>query len=272
MNPFKISVIVTTYNRKAALALVLDALLAQTDRHFEILVADDGSRSDTQALVQEMMQKSAVPIQHIWQEDHGFRAARIRNKAALSATGDYLIFIDGDCVVRPDFIAQHRALQHPNKWVTGGRILLSESFTKWAEAQRYPLFSQPLGYWLKARIQKNCNRFMPLLSLPLGGLRDRQPKKWAGAKTCNLAVNKKDFEAINGFDESFEGWGFEDSDLVIRLIRLGRFRREGRYATSVFHLWHPENDRSHEQENYQRLQAILNNTAIQAKLGLAQHS
>ncbi len=120
-----ISVIVTTYNRPDALRAVLDGLAAQTDRDFEILVADDGSRDDTRELVEAVRSGVPVPIRHVWQEDRGFRAGAARNRATAQARGDYVIFLDGDCVPRPSFIARHRALAEAGWMVAGNRILLS---------------------------------------------------------------------------------------------------------------------------------------------------
>ena len=97
-----ISVIVTTYNREDALAAVLRALARQTDRNFEIIVADDGSGAATRAVVAEHARRLDIPLQHVWHEDRGFRLAEIRNRAIAASAGDYLIFLDGDCIVRPD--------------------------------------------------------------------------------------------------------------------------------------------------------------------------
>lgn len=90
--------------------------------------------------------------------------------------------------------------------------------------------------------------------------------------TCNLAIWKNDFISVNGFDETFEGWGYEDSDLVIRLMHYGVKRKEGRFAVPVLHLWHQQNDRSQQDRNYQRLLDRLNDASlIRAKQGLEQY-
>ena len=106
----KISVIVATYNRIDALDFVLQSLETQTDSNFEILIADDGSKSDTKNFIEAFKLKSKLQIKHVWQEDLGFRLALIRNLASAQASGEYFIFLDGDCVVQPDFVAQHRQL------------------------------------------------------------------------------------------------------------------------------------------------------------------
>jgi len=111
-----ISVIVTTYNWPAALELCLDSLFAQRDPAFEIIIADDGSTPVNQAQAQAYCAKSPVPIQYVHHDDHGFRAGTIRNKAVASSQGEYLLFIDGDCVLGPDFIARHRQLVRLASW------------------------------------------------------------------------------------------------------------------------------------------------------------
>ena len=106
----KISVIVATYNWPSALRLSLQSLMRQTAHNFEIVVADDGSRNETRELIERLTKSSPVPIIHSWQEDIGFSLARSRNQAVLKSHGDYLIFVDGDCIVPKDFVASHLKL------------------------------------------------------------------------------------------------------------------------------------------------------------------
>ena len=126
----QISVILATYNRTDALALVLQSLDTQTDKNFEVVIADDGSREDTKFLIEQFRRTSRLAIQHVWHEDHGFRLAKIRNLAIASSTGDYLIFLDGDCITQPDFIARHQTLKEQNFLVTGSRILLGKKLQR----------------------------------------------------------------------------------------------------------------------------------------------
>jgi glycosyltransferase involved in cell wall biosynthesis len=267
-----ISVIVTTYNRPDALAAVLAGLLAQDEHGFEVLVADDGSRDDTRALVERAARDAPLRVAHVWQEDRGFRAAAARNRAAAQARGEYLVFLDGDCVPRPDFIARHRQLAEKGYMVAGNRILLSEAFTREVVAGGLPIHAWTREQWHAARAQGAINREAPLRSLPLGPLRKLGGRRWQRVRTCNLGVWAEDFRAVNGFDESFEGWGFEDSDLAVRLLNLGVRRKEGAFATAVLHLWHRENDRAREGENWRRLQQRLADGVTRASRGLAQYA
>ncbi len=129
-----ISVIISTYNWPDALQCVLNALKHQNDQNFEILIADDGSNDKTKDVITRFSKLSSIPITHVWQEDCGFRAAAIRNKAVIQAKGEYLVFIDGDCITLPSFIQQHRFLAEKNFFVSGNRILLSEK-ASWITGQ-----------------------------------------------------------------------------------------------------------------------------------------
>jgi glycosyltransferase involved in cell wall biosynthesis len=267
-----ISVIVTTYNWPAALSACLTSLLAQQDRHFEILIADDGSNSATRECIAHFQQQNTISIHHIYQEDMGFRAGTIRNKAVAASAGQYLLFMDGDCVALPNFIKRHRELARIGYFVPGNRLLLSKSYTSLVLEQRLPLHLQPFIFFLGLWLQRRINRLLPLIYLPFHSWRYQRPEMWQKAMTCNLAIWKGDFIAVNGFDEVFEGWGYEDSDLIIRLLHYGIKRKEGRFAAPVLHLWHNQHDRSKHDENYQRLMSRLQDTQlIRAKQGIDQH-
>lgn len=269
--PGLISVIVTTYNWPQALEACLRSLFDQQDRQFEIIVADDGSGVATQQLIAQLIETSPVPLRHVRHEDEGFRAGRIRNVAATAASGAYLLFMDGDCVAMPNFIARHRQLAEVGYFVPGNRLLLSEIFTQQALQQKIALHRQSFGFFWRCWCLRRINRLLPLLYWPLKHWRYGQPQNWEKAMTCNLAVWTQDFLAVNGFDALFEGWGFEDSDLVIRLIHLGVKRKEGRFAVPVLHLWHRHNDRSKHDENYQRLlQRLHDRDFIRAEQGVEQ--
>jgi glycosyltransferase involved in cell wall biosynthesis len=243
----------------------------QIDRRFEVLVADDGSRDDTRGVVETAGRASPVPIRHVWQEDRGFRAGAARNRATAAARGDYVVFLDGDCVPRPHFIARHRVLAEAGWMVAGNRILLSERFTAAALAETLPLHQWSDSQWRAARDRGDVNRTLPLLYLPLGPLRRLAAARWQRVRTCNLGVWRRDLQQVNGFDELFKGWGYEDSDLAVRLIHSGVRRKEGAYATGVLHLWHRENDRRAEGENWDRLQQRIRDRATRAERGLDQY-
>ncbi len=254
-----ISVIITTYNWETALAACIQSLFIQTDLDFEIIIADDGSKAPTTELIQQLQLKSPVKLIHCLHPDNGFRAATIRNKAVMHSNGEYLIFIDGDCIVMSHFIQRQRKFASKNYFVAGNRVLLSQKFTHNVLTRNLFLPAQTLLKFVQWRLQGHINRVIPLIYLPLGKLRILQPKKWQQAMSCNLAVWKADFIAVNGFDQLYAGWGYEDSDLVVRLIHFGIKRKEARFAIPVLHLWHPQNSRKQATQNYQLLMQRLNN-------------
>jgi glycosyltransferase involved in cell wall biosynthesis len=273
MMPHLLSLIVTTYNRPDALRAVLLSLAAQTDRAFEVLVADDGSRPETAAAIAGVAVDFPVPLVHLWQTDDGFRAAAARNLAVAASRGDYLVFIDGDCVLRPDFVARHRVLAERGWFVAGNRILLSQGFTaRMLQAAPGALHADSRLTWLGRRLAGAINRWFPLCFLPGQGWRKAQPQRWRGARTCNLAIWRTDFDTVNGFDEVFQGWGHEDADLAIRLLHAGVLRKDGRFATAVLHLWHHENDRSKLPENERRLAEILAGDRVRAQQGIGAYT
>jgi glycosyltransferase involved in cell wall biosynthesis len=271
-NNFRIAVIVTTYNRTDALAAVLEGCLVQSDANFEVIVADDGSTKDTADLIATYQARAPFSIRHVWQEDDGFRAAAIRNRALAATQADYIIFVDGDCVLPPDFVASHRRLAERGWFLSGNRLMLTQAFTGEVLRDKLPIHLWRTRDWLKARRRGQIERLLPLLRVPgLGWLRRLLPQRWQGAKTCNLSAWRDDLLRVNGLDESYTGWGLEDSDLVIRLQRAGIYNKSARFSVPVFHLWHRENDRSNLAENRRRLQEVLQATHIRAIQGVNQY-
>jgi len=263
-----ISLVITTYNRPAALLAVLRGLNMQTIQGFQVIIADDGSTSETADLIHNF--PSQYSLSHVWQPDNGFQAAAIRNKAIAEATTPYIVFLDGDCIPLPNFVEQHCKLAEQNCFVAGNRILANSDLTNEILKREFDISKWCFCDWIQLRLKKKINRLSPLLTLPNGNWR-KFNQTWKGAKTCNLVVWLKDLKAINGFDERYQGWGHEDADLVVRLLRNKIKRKEGRFATPVLHLWHPENDRKNEVENFKRLQQILQSKQIIAEQGLNQY-
>ncbi|HEX3503192.1 MAG TPA: glycosyltransferase family 2 protein [Xanthobacteraceae bacterium] len=264
-----ISVIVTTYNREDALDAALRALSRQSDNDFEIVIADDGSRQETRALVEGWRPRLRVPLKHVRHEHRGFRGGEIRNRGIVASAGELCIFLDGDCLANADFVATHRRLAESGWFVTGNRILLSRELTESVLAQGEPAEQWCYATLTQERLRGGINRLMPTLRLPLGPLRKLTTRSWRGAQTCNLAVARSDLDLIDGFDCSYAGWGLEDSDLVVRLLRAGVRRKDGRFATGVLHLWHPPNDRSQLATNQKRLDEVISGTCTRALRGMS---
>jgi hypothetical protein len=278
----RVCVVVTTYNRPAALSWVLASLAMQDHVPELIVVADDGSGGSTRCVIDQWREywRGNIPtgrLEHFWQPDEGFRAAAARNGALRLARTfskiDQVIFLDGDCITRPNFVQMHVNLigaREGRRSVAGGRGLLSESFTADLEssppmplrlAAQHPhlscqtpvsphdlsrhlsLLRSPYKLWSG----NHLDRWLPMLSLPHSILgqswRDWRPQDTRMVRTCNFSLWLDDFDAIQGFNEAFVGWGLEDTELAVRLIKSGVRIRSGRMAANVFHLWHPEASR-----------------------------
>jgi glycosyltransferase involved in cell wall biosynthesis len=272
MAPGLISLIVSTYNRPDALRAVLLACFAQTDRRFEIIIVDDGSGEDTRECIDKLRAAAPVPVRHVWQPDEGFRLAMARNRGILQARGDYILLLDGDCIPQRDHVARHRRLAQPGTMVTGSRILLDSAYTERVLAQGIDLQRLAPLEALALRACGSLNKCAPLLfTLPdLGRLYRRF--SYRRIKGCNLAAWRRDLERINGFDESFLGWGHEDADLVLRMHHAGVRRKDGAYATEVLHLWHPEAQRAGASSNKALVRERERLGTIEAAQGLRQHA
>jgi hypothetical protein len=182
---------------------------------------------------------------------------------------DYVIFTDGDCLPLRGFIAAHRRLAGQGWFVAGNRVLIGEGLSRRILAERLPVHAWPMGRWFRAFLKGEVNRLLPLLPLPVpGSLRKLPARRWQGVMTCNLAAWREDLLAVDGFDEGYQGWGLEDSDLTIRLLHAGLRRKSARFAAPVLHLWHPENDRGTLAENRRRLEALLSSREIRARQGV----
>lgn len=267
----QIAVIVPTYNRLDALRTVLEGYNAQSDDQFEVIVADDGSTEETGRFVQWFAEQSRVPVRHVWHEDQGFRLAAIRNRAVKATQADYIILTDGDCVPSIDFVHQHRQLAERGRFLSGSRVLLSRRFTQRVLGESLPIYRWSWTEWLGVRLRGDTNRLLPVLGLPDGPFRKSDYQGWEGVKTCNLSVWRDDIIKVNGFDERYKGWGREDSDFVIRLYRAGVGYKSARFAAPVFHLWHPENDKSRLANNQRHLDEILKSARVRAEVGFDQY-
>jgi len=249
-----ISILLATYNWPQALKLCLESLSTQTDLDFEIIIADDGSTTDTRDLIEITQKNFPVNITHLWQEDHGFRKTRILNQGIQAAHGDYLVFLDGDCVVQPDFIAQHRTLSKANHLVTGSRVLLNDELSKQLVSWPHWDFNKFTEKLLSHRLSGGINKYWPLkIKLGDGAWRNYKKFVWRRIKGCNMACWKADAEAIKGFDETMTGWGHEDADFIFRLQHHGIRRKSGSWSTEVLHLFHKIQDQSNAAENARRV-------------------
>jgi glycosyltransferase involved in cell wall biosynthesis len=258
-----LSLVVTTYNRPDALELVLRSVRAQVELPGEVVVADDGSREDTGALVQRLAAAFPVSLRHSWQEDDGFRLAASRNRAFALARGDYLVMVDGDVVLDPHFVGDHQRAARRGRFVQGSRALLSEEVTREALALGRTRFG-PATPGLRNR--KNAVRSAWLSRL--ASYRSRDIFRVRGA---NLAFWRDDLLTVNGFNEDFVGWGREDSEFAARMSHAGVQRLHLKFAAVSYHLWHPEAPRRALERNQRLLEETVRTRAVRCENGLDKH-
>ena len=223
------SLVVITYNWPGALALVLDSVARQSRLPDEVIVTDDGSADDTRALVAKIGRDFPTRIAHVWQADTGFRAARARNRGIAASRGDYVILVDGDMVLHPDFVADHLDLALRGHSLQGSRLNASAEETKrlldGGAARFSPLMPGP---------------FPPHRAIRWPWLARIKARAKSGGRifSCNMSAWRDDLLLVNGFDERFEGYGGEDQEIAKRLRHAGIRRRQLKFAGLAVHLHH----------------------------------
>lgn len=262
MTPAQVSLIISTYQQPAALEKTLTGLAEQSDPPGEVLIADDGSGSETAQLMASWKNKLKIPLKHVWHEHQGYRRSTILNKAVAQARGDYLVFSDGDCVPHPHFIADHAVLAQTGFWVQGRRAYVKESFVPQFDPRNPAVWAWILRRRISGGILKACRLPWPII---------RRNQTLGGVLGCNIGCWRDDFLAINGYDEDFTGWGLEDSDFAVRLYHLGRIRKFVYGRAILYHLNHPFLPRSSYQRNEERLNQAIREKRIRCVRGIDQH-
>lgn len=234
----KLSVIMTTYNSPAWLEKVLWGYSVQQHRDFEIVIGDDGSRDDTRETIDRLREQTGLAIKHVWQEDDGFRKCRILNKAILRAEAPYLVFTDGDCIPRADFLAVHAAEAQPGHYLSGGYHKLPMS-TSLAIAREDIVSGRCFDLaWLKANGLRRSLKNTKLTASPrMARILNRLTPTRCNFKGSNGSAWREDVMRVNGFDERMP-WGGEDREFGVRLINSGVKPKHVRYNAIVIHLDH----------------------------------
>jgi glycosyltransferase involved in cell wall biosynthesis len=234
-----VTVMVSTYNWKEALALALGSLAGQSRLPDEVIVADDGSREDTAALLRKIAGTFPVPLKHVWQEDEGFRKARILNRAIAAARSDYIIQLDGDMLAHPRFVEDHLSLARPGRFLQGTRIRTTETETARLLGGGKPRFGWFVDAYFrdeKDRSTWHFGRRHHTLRLPwLAKMKARSTGHPMG---CNVSFWREDLVRVNGYDERMHGYGSEDLEIDIRLRNAGLRRSQIKFAALALHLEH----------------------------------
>lgn len=262
----KTSLVVSTYNRPDALMLSLKSSLHQAVLPDEIIVADDGSTNETREVVEAFSAESKVPVIHAWQEDQGFRLARVRNLATAKASGDYIIFIDGDIVMHRNFVKEHSYHAQPKQFISGSRVFLSKELTKSSIAEDRVVFS--------VFSNEIKNHFNAISNSVLSKMFSKKLNHINGLRGANLSFWRSDLVEVNGFNEDFVGWGKEDSEAITRLMNNGIERFSLRFAAVAYHLYHPEHKTKEEsvlEKNIKLYEDNRDRGTVYCKNGLDKH-
>ena len=266
------SLLVSTFEQPRHLELVLTALRRQSSLTFELLVCDDGSGPATREVMQRMESTLPFPVRHLWQEHQGFRKCRILNRAVRESKGDLLIFLDGDCVPHRHFVEDHQVFYREGHYSAGRRVELGEKVSASLTPEKIeagfldgPHFELLKSAWIDRetqQVQRSLRITQPRLRDWLGF------NRVADLKGCNYSVARKDLIAINGFDEAYEGYGREDTDVELRLQHLGLKIRSLKGVALQFHVWHPR--REFTPANDALLEEVKAHRRVRCERGLSQ--
>jgi len=236
-----LSLIFTTYNSPLWLQKVLWGVLQQQHRRFEIIIADDGSTDATRHLIDSMkpeFERANIPLKHVWQSDKGFRKCRILNKAIIQSRHDYIVFTDGDCILRKDFLTEHVANAEKGHYLSGTYFKLPMSISQ--IISKDDIVSQRCfsRQWLQSQgLQKNRGRLKLTQQPALARWANRWTPTACNLKGANASAWKSDILAVGGMDERLHSGG-QDRELGIRLQNKGNKAKHVRYNAVCLHLDH----------------------------------
>ena len=264
----RLALVITTHERPDALAAVLTSIECQRDAPDIVVIAEDGPRPDTVELIAGFRRRSGIAVRHVWQEHAGFRVARLRNLAIAAlapADPDYVVFIDGDMLLHPEFVADHRRFARPGRFTQGVRVLADEALTR-------TLIAHPATRLSPGSGGTGGLRRIYLLHSPVAAEATRiLANALVAIKSCNFAAWRDDLQHVNGFDEAFEGWGPEDKELALRLRHAGIRRQTLLFGGIAVHLHHTAATRERLAANLERLETTRRQRLSRAARGLDSH-
>ncbi len=258
----KISLIISTYNKPEYLFHCLNSISKLDEFPDEIIVADDGSGKETAELIEKFRQQLSAPLFHVWQEDQGFRLSRSRNNGIIKSSGDYLIFIDDDIILHPDFISDHRRFAKKNCLYCGSRVRLSPEKT----SQTIKSGQYHFPFWANGLESRENAIRIPFLHKFISGPKYTHQRM----RGCHMAFWKEDLIRINGFDERYKSWGYEDSDAVMRMMHSGVKRINLKWAAICYHMYHPINQKT--SNNDVLLFEVIRTKSIRSQIGIDQRN
>ena len=262
------SLIISTYNWPRALQKSIQSVAWQSRLPDEVIIADDGSSNDTAEMIQAIKKNFPVPLTHLWQDNIGRRKTRINNMAIARSSYDYLVFIDHDMILHPDFIKDHLSLSEKGFFLNGSRFLSDEISTK-AFIDKADITPADLKT-LSGKNSLNKIRSPFLMNFMAHRYRTKD-KDTPEVRGCNMSFWRADLVAVNGYDEAYMEWGREDSNIAIRLFNNGVRKKSIKFGGIAYHLHHPEANKSDDPMNMQMLQASMAKKEKWAPVGLDQY-
>jgi len=234
----KVSVIASTYNAEEWLEKVIWGFSVQTETDFELIIADDGSKAKTKELLDSLRDKIKIPLIHVWQEDNGFQKSQILNKAITASSANYLIFTDGDCIPRNDFVQTHLKYREKGFFLSGGYFMLPMDISKaitTADILTQRCFEKKwlLSHGLKSSLKNTKLTADGIIAQFLNYITPTKPT-WNGH---NASGWKADLVAVNGFNQEMQ-YGGQDRELGERLFNNGLKSKQIRYSAICVHLDH----------------------------------
>lgn len=226
------TLLISTYNWPEALELVLMSVLNQKTLPNEVVIADDGSTESTKTLIEKFKNNFPINIRHIWHEDNGFTKTVILNKALKTITSDYTIQIDGDVILHPNFIEDHLKFAEKGTYLFGSRTSLTESYSKRVLKKKQIRFR-----WLNNGLLRKTRAIHFPIYNALTRSENKNSNKLRG---CNMSYWTSDALNINGYNEDYIGWGFEDFDFAQRLLNSGIAAKRIKHAAIQYHIFHEE--------------------------------
>ncbi|HEU5134717.1 MAG TPA: glycosyltransferase family 2 protein [Steroidobacteraceae bacterium] len=261
----RLALAITTFERPDALAAVLDCVGRQRVAPAEIIVADDGSGATTREVIGKFMTVSAVPVRLVSQPHEGFRVTRLRNLAIAATSADYVVFIDGDMLPHPEFIADHRRHARPGFYTQGVRVHTDADLTRKLIAQP----SVPPSMW--AAGLGGLRRLYLLHSPVMASMTRLLANGFIAIKGCNQGFWRDDLVRVNGFDEAICGWGAEDKELSARLGNAGVRRQTLLFGGIACHLHHAPASRAALPANLAALDRTRRERRVRCERGLDAH-
>lgn len=239
----EISLIIPFYKKIDFLKLIFKNIDKQSYKNFEVIIAEDDNNPETVKLIEEQKKNAHYKIHHISQEDKGFRKGKIMNKAILKAEGEFITFIDGDCIPHKHFIKEYYKNKEEGCALFGRRVLVSEQLTN---KLIHNNSTEKLN--ILNLILSKSQRVEDGLYLPFRTYKDGH----RGLYGNNWGVYKKYLLEINGFDEDFLGLA-DDVDIEWRLVKNGLKLKKMKNKAIVYHLNHKENYSKEEVDKYIKL-------------------